>query len=299
MAQQQDLDQLVHVIAARVREKLQAGAREGLTNTSPCGGKKEDCVGCGWSASRRPMATRAILENGASRVAAAPNVGSVDSDLAAHIDHTLLKPDVTKDQLAVLCDEARRHVFASVCVNPSNVRYCAGQLAGTPVRVCTVVGFPLGATTAGAKAYEAREAIRAGATEIDMVINIGALKSGDYATVLEDIRKVVEASRPHVVKVILETGGLDDTEKIIGCTLSKVAGAHFVKTSTGFGPGGATVDDVRLMKAVVGDELEVKASGGVRDAAGAKAMIEAGATRIGASASVSIVTGQKAKSSGY
>jgi len=297
MAQQQDLDRMVHAIAARVREKLQAGAREGISNTSPCNADKENCVGCGWSASRRPADTRAILANGASRVAAAPDVGPVASDLARHIDHTLLKPDVTKDQLKVLCAEAKKHVFASVCVNPSNVRYCAGLLSGTPVQVCTVVGFPLGATTAGAKAYEAREAVRAGATEIDMVINVGALKSGDYTTVLEDIRKVVEASRPHVVKVILETGGLDDTEKIIACTLSKVAGAHFVKTSTGFGPGGATVDDVRLMKAVVGDELEVKASGGVRDAEGAKAMLEAGATRIGASASVAIVTGKKGTSS--
>ena len=299
MAQQQDLDQMVHAIAARVREKLQAGAREGITNTAPCTASKKECVGCGWSASRRPADTRAILENGAARVAAAPDVGPVATDLAGHIDHALLKPDVTKDQLKVLCDEAKRYVFASVCVNPSNVRYCASLLAGTPVRVCTVVGFPLGATTAGSKAYEAREAIRAGATEIDMVINVGALKSGDYTTVLEDIRKVVDASRPHVVKVILETGGLEDTEKIIACTLSKVAGAHFVKTSTGFGPGGATVDDVRLMKAVVGDELEVKASGGVRDTAGAKAMLEAGATRIGASASVAIVTGKKSKSSGY
>jgi deoxyribose-phosphate aldolase len=295
-----DIDDLVHNIAARVRDRLQESARSGVSNTEPCTRTKEECVGCGWGASRRPADVRAILRNGASRVAASPDVGPVADDLASAIDHTLLKPDVTKEQLDILCAEARKYSFASVCVNPSNVRYCSALLQGCSVRVCTVVGFPLGATTPGAKAYEAREAVRAGATEIDMVMNVGALKSGDYALVLDDIRKVVDASAPHTVKVILETGGLDEREKVIGCTLSKVAGAHFVKTSTGFGPGGATVDDVRLMKAVVGDELEVKASGGVRSTEQAREMLEAGATRIGASASVAIVTGKSSgDSKGY
>ena len=270
-----------------------------MTPKTPCNAGKESCIGCGWSAARRPADTRAIVRNGASRVAAAPDIGKVDNDLAPYIDHTLLKAETTKEQLEKLCEEAARYGFASVCVNPANVRFCAGKLAGSGVTVCTVVGFPLGATTPGAKAYEARDAIRAGAREIDMVMNVGALKSGDYELVQRDIRKVVEASSPHTVKVILETGHLDEREIIVACTLSKVAGAHFVKTSTGFGPGGATVDHVRLMKATVGPEIEVKASGGVRSAEDVRGMLEAGATRIGASASVAIVTGGPTAKSGY
>lgn len=293
-----DMDRLVEVIAERVKAQLTGKAAPAHGHAhghgdGPCKAGKHECTGCGWSARRRPVDVRAIVQNGAARVGAAPDIGAVDHDLARHIDHTLLKADATRDQLAKLCSEARQFQFATVCVNPSNVRYCAGQLRGSSVGVCTVVGFPLGATSARAKAFEAKEAIRDGATEIDMVINIGALKSRDYATVLDDIQQVVEASRPHPVKVILETGGLDQEEKIITCALSKVAGAAFVKTSTGFGPGGATVEDVRLMRQVVGAEMEVKASGGVRTTDDAKKMIEAGATRIGASASVAIVTGKK------
>jgi len=207
------------------------------------------------------------------------------------IDHTLLKPDVTPDDLKKLCEEARRYEFATVCVNSSNVSRCKALLGSSPVKVCAVVGFPLGAMAPGAKAYEAREAVRAGASEIDMVINIGALRAGDYATVAEDIGKVVNAARPARVKVILETGMLSDEEKVAGCTLSKLAGAHFVKTSTGFGKGGATVADIALMRRVVGGALGVKASGGIRNQQDAEQMIQAGANRIGASASVTIVTG--------
>ncbi|MCA9582069.1 MAG: deoxyribose-phosphate aldolase [Myxococcales bacterium] len=231
---------------------------------------------------------------GAARVGASPGIGAVRQDLAKVIDHTLLKPDVDRDQLVLLCDEARTHGFASVCVNSANVRFCKQRLRGSNVMTVAVVGFPLGAATSSAKAFETREAIREGADEIDMVINIGAMKSHDYALVFDDIRAVVEAARPRPVKVILETGNLNHDEKVIGCALSKAAGAAFVKTSTGFGPGGATAEDIALMRRIVGAEMGVKASGGVRDTATAEAMVRAGATRIGASASVAIVTGGKA-----
>lgn len=301
----QDFEQLVATIAERVRAELASGSGASIAANAapapnrPCSADKRNCVGCGWSVSRRPKDTRKIIDLGAARVTA--KAGGLDpklvrSDLAGYIDHTLLKARTSRDELKALCSDAAKYKFASVCVNPANVSFCVRALRGSGVAVCTVVGFPLGATTGAAKAYEAKEAVRAGATEIDMVINIGALKSGDYATVLDDIRKVVGASKPAIVKVIIETGELTREEKIIACALSKVAGAAFVKTSTGFGPGGATAEDVALMKAVVGEELEVKASGGVRSAADVDQMIAAGATRIGASASVAIVKGaSKAK----
>ena len=188
-------------------------------------------------------------------------------------------------------DEAREHRFASVCVNTTWVSLAKALLAGSDVMVCCVVGFPLGAMSPGAKAYEARDAVRHGASEVDMVMNIGAMKSRDYETVFEDICKVVKASRPAGVKVILETSSLTDEENIIGCTLSKPPGAAFVKTSTGFAKGGATVEDVALMRRVVGDRMGVKASGGIRSTEDAEAMIKHGASRIGASASVAIVKG--------
>lgn len=225
--------------------------------------------------------------------------GAPRADLARYIDHTLLKATATTAELDALCDEARRYGFASVCVNPSRVAWCAARLAGSSVLVCTVVGFPLGATTGSSKADEAAEAVRNGAGEIDMVLAIGHLQDGDLAAVLADIQAVVQASKPAPVKVILETGYLTREQKILACLLSKQAGAAFVKTSTGFGTGGATADDVALMKAVVGDACEVKASGGVRTAADADAMLAAGATRIGASASVAIVTTQPATVGGY
>ena len=203
-------------------------------------------------------------------------------------------PNATaREELKKLCSEAAQYKFASVCVNAANVAFCARELRGSGVPVCAVVGFPLGATTPNAKAFETREAVRAGASEIDMVINIGALKSRDYALLLEDITKVVEAAKPAIVKVIIETCELTRDEKVIACALSKVANAAFVKTSTGFGPGGATAEDVALMKLVVGDELQVKASGGMRTSDDVDAMIKAGATRIGASASIAIVQGAK------
>ncbi|MBC7084277.1 MAG: deoxyribose-phosphate aldolase [Firmicutes bacterium] len=215
------------------------------------------------------------------------------TDVAAMIDHTLLKPDATRDQIVKLCEEAKQYGFASVCVNPANVSLAASLLKGTPVKVCTVIGFPLGATTPTAKAIETRDAIANGATEVDMVINVGALKSGDYDLVKRDIEAVVEAARGKaIVKVILETALLTDEEKVKACLLAKMAGADFVKTSTGFGPGGATVEDVRLMRKVVGTDMGVKASGGIRNLESARKMIEAGASRIGASASVAIVKGQ-------
>jgi deoxyribose-phosphate aldolase len=221
---------------------------------------------------------------------------NIDYDLAKMIDHTLLRPDASYDELQKVCDEAKAYSFASVCVNSANIPFVASQLQNSTVKPIAVVGFPLGAAVTSAKVFEAQEAIRQGAQEIDMVINIGALKSKDYRLVYEDIRAVVEASAPQIVKVILETGGLSEEEKIIACALSKAARAAFVKTSTGFGKGGATVEDVTLMKRIVGPEVEVKASGGVRTREDALKMIQAGATRLGASSSVAIVTGKKGDS---
>lgn len=211
--------------------------------------------------------------------------------LVAAIDHTLLRPEATREQIARLCHEAAEHHFASVCVNPVNVRQCAELLAGTNVPVCTVVGFPLGATPTAVKVYETERALRDGALEVDMVINIGALKSGDHQTVYDDIAAVTGASHAGgaMVKVIIEAALLNDEEKVAACLLSKAAGADFVKTSTGFGPGGATVADVALMRRTVGPQIGVKAAGGIRTYADARAMMDAGATRIGASAGVTIV----------
>ena len=234
----------------------------------------------------------AVLAEGAGRIGSALGTGAAPDDIAAMIDHTLLKADATRDEVVALCAEAKQHRFASVCVNTTWVGLCKSLLAGTDVMVCCVVGFPLGAMTPTAKAYEARDAVRQGAREIDMVINLGALKSKDYETVFEDICRVVKAAAPAGVKVILETSTLDHDQKVIGCTLSKLAGAAFVKTSTGFAKGGATVEDVALMRAIVGTEIGVKASGGVRTAEDALRMAQAGANRIGASASVAIVTGK-------
>jgi len=219
--------------------------------------------------------------------------------LNKYIDHTLLKPEATAEMIDKLCEEAKTYDFASVCVNPYWVKRAAERLAGTDVKVCTVVGFPLGATTRAVKAAETRDAIANGATEIDMVLNVGALKSGDLQTVKEDVAAVVEAAGGVLVKVILETGLLTDEEKVTACQLCVEAGAHYVKTSTGFGPGGATVEDIALMRKTVGPDIGVKASGGVRDRAAALAMIEAGATRIGASAGIAIVNGDATSGSGY
>jgi deoxyribose-phosphate aldolase len=235
--------------------------------------------------------TVAAVKAGAARIA--PEAIRTSADIAPYIDHTLLKPEASREEVIKLAEEARKHGFATVCVNSSNVAVAARVLAGSKTVPIAVVGFPLGAGLPSAKAFEAREAVRCGAKEIDMVINIGALKAKDYALVLKDISLVVEASRPHPVKVILETSQLTHEEKISGCVLSKAAGAAFVKTSTGFSSGGATAEDVALMRKVVGDDVGVKASGGVRSSEDAMKMIQAGANRIGASASVAIITGQK------
>ncbi|MFE1625901.1 deoxyribose-phosphate aldolase [Brevibacillus reuszeri] len=216
-----------------------------------------------------------------------------------YIDHTLLKPEATKAMIDKLCAEAKEHDFASVCVNPYWVKRSAELLAGTDVKVCTVIGFPLGASTTEVKAAETRDAIRNGATEVDMVLNVGALKSGDLETVKADVAAVKQAAGDVLLKVILETGLLTDDEKETACKLCVEAGADYVKTSTGFGPGGATVEDIALMRKTVGADVGVKASGGVRDGEAALAMIEAGASRIGTSSGVSIVTGAKTTGSGY
>ncbi|OGV54291.1 MAG: deoxyribose-phosphate aldolase [Lentisphaerae bacterium GWF2_52_8] len=215
------------------------------------------------------------------------------------IDHTLLKPVATRDEIKELCDEAIQYHFASVCVNPANVPLAAELLRGSDVKVCTVIGFPLGATTTTAKVMETKDCIAQGAEEIDMVMNIGALKSRDYETVKKDIARVKEATGGKILKVILETALLTNEEKVKACLLSKEAGADFVKTSTGFGPGGATVEDIRLMRQTVGPHMGVKASGGVRDLENTVKLIAAGATRIGASASIKIVKGIKSEGKGY
>jgi deoxyribose-phosphate aldolase len=218
----------------------------------------------------------------------------VDTELAAMIDHTLLKPDATYDQIETLCEEAVTYGFASVCVNPGYCKFAYELLKGSCVAVCTVIGFPLGSTTAMAKAFEVRDAIANGASEVDMVMNIGALKSGEYEYVMRDMESVVDAAAGQaLVKVIIETGLLTNEEKIRACLIAKRAGADFVKTSTGFGHGGATVEDVALMRKTVGSSMGVKASGGIRDVAAARSMVAAGANRIGASAGVKIVTEKK------
>lgn len=211
--------------------------------------------------------------------------------IAGLIDHTALKPDTTKEQVVVLCKEAIEYEFASVCVNPCYVKLCSELLKDHRIKVCTVIGFPLGATTTAAKVAEADEAVKNGATEVDMVINVGAIKSGDFDFVKSDVASVVQVVRGKaLVKVILETCLLTEDEKVRSCNICKEAGADFVKTSTGFSTGGATVEDIKLMRSIVKPNLGVKASGGIRDYKTAKAMVDAGASRIGASASIAIVS---------
>ncbi len=221
----------------------------------------------------------------------------LNTNFATYIDHTLLKADAKKNEIETLCEEARKYTFASVCVNPTWVKTAAAALEGSPVKVCTVIGFPLGASTSEVKAFETENAIANGANEIDMVINIGALRNGDDEVVKKDIEAVVNAAKGKaIVKVIIETSLLTDKEKRKACELSVLAGADFVKTSTGFSTGGATQEDVKLMRAVVGPEMGVKASGGVRSLEDMKKMIDAGATRIGASSGVQIMQGLESQS---
>ena len=260
-------DQLVNMITKQVMQKLTGG--ESSIDTS----------------------AGELLNAGAGRVSSLPPFGACpDRALAALIDHTLLKADATARQVTELCKEAAENRFMSVCINPAYVSLARKLLRQTDVKVCTVIGFPLGASVSRVKELETRIAIDEGAEEVDMVINVGALKSGDLKLVEDDIRAVVRATRGTVLsKVILETCYLTKEEIKIGCELAKKAGANYVKTSTGFGPGGASPEDIRLMRDTVGDELGVKASGGIRDHETALAMIGAGASRIGASASVAIV----------
>ena len=248
-----------------------------------------------------PQKLREVVANGADRVAYHGEAEDVPADLAKYIDHTLLKPDATADEIDVLCEEALEYGFASVCINPTWVKRSAERVRGSDVKVCTVIGFPLGASTPEIKAREARKALRDGAREVDMVINIGALKSGMHELVRKDIEKVVDAAHEAgaICKVILETALLSDEEKVVASALSKQAKADFVKTSTGFGGGGATVYDVALMRETVGPDMGVKASGGVRTLEDAEDMIAAGATRIGASAGVQIVGGSEGETDGY
>ena len=261
----------------------------------------DTCKGWETNVITQPNAVKNIVNVGAERISAGLGVGNhlPDLSLARMIDHTMLKPDATTVEITQLCAEAKQYHFASVCINPGFVPLCSSLLKGTDVKVCTVIGFPLGATTTEVKRLEAEQAIANGATEIDMVINVGQLKSGNYDYVLNDVNKVVLAAKAHrnVCKVILETALLTDEEKVKACLICKKAGADFVKTSTGFSKGGATVGDIALMRKIVGSAIGVKASGGIRSKEDAEAMIASGADRIGASASVKIVMGEKSESS--
>jgi deoxyribose-phosphate aldolase len=289
------IEQLVEIIT---REVLIAMAEQQQARLQPQPG--EQCkLNCGEGLCVRTCFDRTgqVVSAGAERLTSTLGVVPHDLSLAGMIDHTLLKPDATPDQIAQLCFEARKHNFASVCINPAWVKLSAELLQGSPVKVCTVIGFPLGASAPEVKVYETQKAIEQGATEIDMVINIGALKARDLELVAKDIRGVVQAAhaRGALVKVIIEAALLTDEEKTIACLLSKEAEADFVKTSTGFASGGATVHDVALMRRVVGPEMGVKAAGGVRTYEDAEAMVKAGATRIGASAGVKIIQGPSAE----
>jgi deoxyribose-phosphate aldolase len=278
-----DLQRLIQIIV----EELAASESAPAPSRCACHSLLYECC---------PDRLRGVLDAGATRLGLHAT-GGAPGGVASMIDHTLLKPDATRKDIEALCREAAEYKFASVCVNPTWVATCAALLKGSGVKVCSVVGFPLGATTPDTKHYETRRAIFDGAREIDMVINIGALKSGDLRVVERDIEAVTFPCREAGVlsKVIIEAALLTDDEKITASTLAKAAAADYVKTSTGFGPGGATAADVMLMRRVVGEEMGVKAAGGVRDLEGLKAMVAAGATRVGASAGVRIVQESQGK----
>jgi deoxyribose-phosphate aldolase len=284
-----DLEKLIERVTLELQKRFERGTS---LPKMPTGIGPPFCAACpvqGSCVKTCPDHASAVADQGAARVSHAPGMGSLERKIAAAIDHTLLLPQATKEEVTLLCAEAAKYQFASVCVNPFWVPLCAKLLQGHPVDVCTVVGFPLGANRAETKAEEARRAVAEGATEVDMVLNIGALKSGMLDVVESDMRAVREATRGVVLKVILETALLNDEQKITACEIAKRVGCDFVKTSTGFSTGGATAADIALMRRVVGPEMGVKASGGVRTQKDAKLMLGAGATRIGASASVKIV----------
>jgi deoxyribose-phosphate aldolase len=287
-----ELDTLVAQIAEEILARVPFPAAGLVTKGEGLNLPASVCPGC---TQRCPQTcaknTREIISAGADRVSASERLTKIDPAIAKLIDHTLLKPEATRNDIVKLCREARQYGFASVCVNPYWVPLVRSELAGSPVKVCTVVGFPLGATSTESKVAETVAALRGGAEEIDMVLNVGALRSGDHEAVKLDIAAVVSAAHEAhaMVKVILETALLDDNQKAVASTLAKMACADFVKTSTGFGPSGATAHDVSLMRQVVGPEMGIKASGGIRTLDDLRTMAAAGATRIGASASVKIV----------
>jgi deoxyribose-phosphate aldolase len=290
LADQVKVEQIVEIVAREVLIAL--AAQEQSLADGECVHCTEECTGdvCVKTCFDR---VGRVVDAGAARITSSLGGIPEDRSLAGMIDHTLLKPDATPDQIAQLCYEARKYEFASVCVNPTHVKMCAELLRGSPVKVCTVVGFPLGASSTAVKVFETETAIRDGATEIDMVLNIGALKAKDYELVAKDINGVVRMAHAAgvIVKVIIETALLTDQEKEIASLLSKEAGADYVKTSTGFSGGGATAEDIALMRKAVGPEMGIKASGGVSSFEDAQKMVFAGATRIGASAGVKIVQG--------
>ena len=288
-------------IAGQACTVAQAPGDSGTSPASACSQLSGDeCDACGLCVENQTDAVQSLVNSGASRIGAAAGAKVGNPNMASLIDHTLLKADATEEQVQKLCEEAKQYHFASVCVNPTHVALAARLLDGSDVMVCTVIGFPLGATTPTTKAIETRDAVANGAQEIDMVVNVGALKGGNDALVREDIAAVAAAARGKaIVKVILETALLSNEEIVKGCLLSKMAGADFVKTSTGFGPGGATVEAIALMRETVGPDMGVKASGGIKDRETAEAMVAAGASRIGASASVAIATGAGGDGKGY
>src|SRR6058998_1708101 len=281
-------DELKHLINIIVAEVAATAGRP--RSLCACHAVVDDCC---------PDRLRGVLDAGATRVGLHA-AGGAPASVASMIDHTLLKPDATRANIEELCREAAQFGFAAVCVNPTWVALASRLLAGSPVGVCSVVGFPLGATTPDVKGYETQRAIFDGAREIDMVINVGALKSGDLRVVERDIEAVTGPCRScgALSKVIIEAALLTDDEKVTACTIAKAAGADFVKTSTGFGPGGATAADVALMRRIVGADMGVKAAGGVRDFESLKAMVAAGATRVGASAGVKIVQQARGEKTG-
>jgi deoxyribose-phosphate aldolase len=287
--EQSKFEQVVRIVTEEVVRYLSAPARP---VAAAAGGDDEICPDCNLNCAEKcARKTRAVVEAGADRISCGPSVVELEAGFAGLIDHTLLKPDASRDDIRKLCQEAVQFGFASVCINPWNIPLAAELVRGSKVKVCTVIGFPLGATLSQVKIHEAEETIKLGAQEVDMVLNIGALKSGQEDVVESDIRGVVEAAHRGgaICKVIFETSLLTIEEKVRAALASKRAGADFVKTSTGFSTGGATTEDVAILRAVVGSEIGVKASGGVRTFDDLKKMICAGATRIGASASVKIM----------
>ena len=295
MRDEEIIERVAALVLARLEPQHEQDLRRDFEALTHAGAEADDgtcfhCSGRGECHRRRPVTVRRILEAGACRVAARYPAAPVADELAPCIDHTLLRPEATHAQVEQLCREAREFRFASVCLNPVHVAAARALLDGSGVAVCTVVGFPLGATTTEVKVFETSQAIAAGASEIDMVLHVGALKSGDFAAVEADIRRVGAAcGATALLKVIIEAALLTDEEKVQACAIAKLAAADFVKTSTGFGPGGATIADVELMRRVVGEDLGVKAAGGIRDRETAERMIRAGADRVGASASVKIM----------